>query len=172
MVSENINVADETPDSLQTISAPYTFAFKFLFPTVWIAGFSLMTLSLFLDPGSLGGHSPLAKWVFLVGTVAGIALIRAAVVPLRRVRMDTKSLYVSNYHKEIVVPLADVVSVRFNYARGGAITVALRSPTELGEQVTFLWKRRSRPPFVIDELRAAVAKAQTRAAWPKADPSV
>lgn len=157
-------MTDERHEPLQTISAAYTFAAKFLFPAVWIGGFALMTTSLFLDPHSLGGHSPLAKWIFLLGTLSGVVLFRAAVVPLRRVRMDSNSLYVSDYHREIVVPLAAVVDVRFNYARGGAITVTLGSRTELGTQVTFLAKRRWRSPLVIDELRGAVAKAQTRGA--------
>src|SRR6266550_3217326 len=97
----------------RTLSSAQTFWLKFVFPVAWIGGFALVTLSLFLSPSSWHGRDggppdPELKWFFLFGTIVGTAFIWWACVGLKRVRMDARALYVSNYSTEIVVPLANV----------------------------------------------------------------
>ena len=102
-----------------TLSSAQTIVMKFVFPVVWIGGFATATLSLFLFPNSwhgTDGGPPEAdmKWFFLFATVVGTVFTWWACVRLKRVRMDDRALYISNYSTEIVVPLANVAEVTEN----------------------------------------------------------
>src|SRR5512142_460229 len=155
-----------------TISSAQTFVMKFIFPAVWIGGFAATTLSLFLFPNSWhdadgGPTDPSLKWFFLVATILGTAFIWWACVRLKRVRMDTKFLYISNYSTEIVVPLANVSEVTENrWVNSHPVTIHFHSDSEFGTQVTFMPKIRwfafwsSHP--VVDEIRRAVERATGR----------
>ena len=158
--------------SPRTLSSAQTFALKVLFPTLWIGGCAAITLSLFLAPGAWGGPDggppdPALRWVLLFATVAGSAFIWWACVRLKRVRMDDRALYISNYSKEIVVPLADVAEVTENrWLNIHPVTVAFHSDTEFGSHVVFMPKARWlgfwSPHPVVDEIHAAVKRATGR----------
>jgi hypothetical protein len=100
--------------------------------------------------------------LLLVGN--GIA-IWLAFVPLKRVRMDDKALYISNYLTEIVVSLDSVTGVSeipwLNYR---PVTISFRAETKFGNHITFMPKPRlglalfsSHP--VVNEIRLAVTQA-------------
>jgi hypothetical protein len=87
---------------------------------------------------------------------------------LKRVRIDDKVLYVSNYVTEIAVPLVNVAEVRENrWVNIHAITIQFHSATEFGSRIVFMPKARwfgfwsSHP--VVAEIRAAVNRATGRA---------
>jgi hypothetical protein len=157
---------------LHTLSSAQTFVIKFVFPVVWIGSFTIAALSLFLFPNSwhgADGGPPEAniKWFFLFATLVGSAFIWWACVRLKRVRMDTRALYVSNYSTEIVVPLANVAEVTENrWVNSHPVTIRFHSDTEFGSQVTFMPKVRwfafwsSHP--VVEEIRRAVDLATGR----------
>ena len=155
-----------------TLSSAQTFVLKFVFPVLWIGGFAIVTLSLFLFPSSwhgADGGPPEAsmKWFFLFATIVGSAFIWWAGVRLKRVRMDASALHISNYATEIVVPLANVAEVTENrWVNNHPVTIRFHSDTEFGPQVTFMPKIRwfafwsSHP--VVEEIRVAVARATGR----------
>ena len=156
----------------RTLSSAQTFVMKFVFPVVWIAGFAIATLTLFLSPSSwrdTDGGPPDAqvKWFFLFATLVGTAFIWWACVRLKRVRMDARALYISNFSTEIVVPLANVAEVTENrWVNSHPVTIRFHSYTEFGSQVTFMPKIRwfafwsSHP--VVEEIRRAVDRATGR----------
>ena len=156
----------------QTLSSAQTFVMKFVFPVLWIGAFAIGTLSLFLFPNSwhgADGGPPEAevKWLLLFATIAGSAFIWWACVRLKRVRMDAKALYISNYSTEIVVPLAHVAAVTENrWVNSHPVTIAFHADTEFGSEVTFMPKVRwfglwsSHP--VVEEIRLAVSRATGR----------
>ena len=158
--------------SPRTLSSAQTFPMKVLFPLLWISGFAAATLSLFLAPGFWHGPDggppePELKWLFLLITLAGAVFIWWACIRLKRVRMDDKALYISNYSTEIVVPLVNVAEVTENrWLNIHPVTITFHADTEFGSQVVFMPKTRwfgfwsSHP--VVDEIRTAANHAVGR----------
>ena len=157
---------------LHTLSSAQTFVMKYVFPVVWIGGFAIGTLSLFLSPSFLhnpegGPTDPSLKWFFLIATILGTVFIWWACARLKRVRMDARFLHISNFSTEILVPLANVAEVTENrWVNSHPVTIHFHSETEFGTQVIFMPKIRwfgfwsSHP--VVDEIRRAVERATGR----------
>ena len=156
----------------RTLSSAQTFVMKFVFPVIWIGAFTVATLSLFLSPNSWHGADgappdPELKWFFLFAMLAGTAFIWWACVRLKRVRIDARALYISNYSTEMVVPLTNVAEVTENrWVNIHPVSIRFHSATEFGSQVTFMPKSRwfafwsSHP--VVDEIWRAVDQARER----------
>jgi len=75
-----------------------------------------------------------------------------------------RSLYISNYRREIIVPLSGVTSVKENrWVNTRPITVAFREHTAFGQQVVFMPAGRAwliwRPHPVAEELKRLVNQA-------------
>jgi hypothetical protein len=151
----------------RTLSGRGTFFVKFIFPTLWIAMFGLGALWTFRDqamdaePGLWGLPE---RWSFFVLWVFGTVFLAWACFPLKRVRVDGDTLYISNYVREIHVPLADVTGVKENYfISNRPISVAFRTPTMFGQKIVFIprgsivWFWRRHP--VAEELRMLVLQA-------------
>jgi len=143
---------------------------KFVFPPLWIAGFALITTSLFLSPGLWhNGALPAGqmKWFFLVATIVGAGYVWSWYAPIKRVRMDDTMLYISNYATEIAVPLANVAGVsEKRWLRLHPVTIEFHAETAFGPRIIFMPKLRvfgfwfSHP--VVEEIRAAVSRATGR----------
>jgi hypothetical protein len=78
--------------------------------------------------------------------------------PLKRVSVDDRFLYVSNYLDEVAIPLSDIASVKqSSWSRIRAVTIRLKSPTSFGNELRFMakaeWKRAWKEYEVVDELR-------------------
>jgi hypothetical protein len=153
----------------RTLSSAQTFVMKFILPPLWITGFGLGTLALFM-PGD-GFHDntgapppPEMKWTLLGAWLLGSAFIYWSCVRLKRVRMDDDALYISNYQKEIRVLLRDVAAISENrWLNIHPVTIELSRPTEFGDRIVFMPKVRwfgfwsSHP--VVAELREAARRA-------------
>jgi hypothetical protein len=144
------------------LSSAWTFSAKFIFPAVWISGFGLATVLLWL--GGLHDRnnalpSPQLKFVFLGAWVLGSTFILRANAGLKRVRTDGQQLIVSNYIREISIPFSAIIDVRQNrWLNSRPITVYFRDATEFGDRATFIPKCRFRIQFwrvdpVVDELK-------------------
>lgn len=126
---------------MRTLSSGLTFLMKVIFPMLWISGFGLGTLVLWLSPMmSDAGHSAVAiKWQFLVAWIAGAAFVLWICGGLKRVRVDSKNLYISNYRHEISVPLSTVSDVtEHRWINIHPVTVHFSQSTEFGRSVTFM----------------------------------
>ncbi|MBZ5525588.1 MAG: hypothetical protein LAP21_25475 [Acidobacteriia bacterium] len=153
------------PIAPRTISSSQTFFAKIIFPTFWIGGFATATVILFLakpDP-----DTAFMKWIFLPGTMAGALMFWWIYMRLKRVRMDDKALYVSNYITEITVPLSNVAEVSGSrWMNNQQVSIRFHSETEFGSQIVFMPRLRffslwSLHPMV-GEIRDAVARATGR----------
>ena len=145
---------------------------KFIFPPLWIGGFAIGTASLFLAPSTwtdANGASPDlgTKWIFLLGTIVGSAFIWWSCMRLKRVRMDDRTLYISNYRDEIAVPLVSVAEVTENrWLNIHPVTIEFHHETDFGARIVFMPKNRwfgfwsSHP--VVKEIRAAVHQVTGR----------
>jgi len=154
----------------RTISSAQTYLMKVVFPVLWIGAFATVTALLFSGGGGFTDEAgnppdPAEKWTFLVATLAGGAFIYWACIRLKRVALDDQALYISNYHREIVVPLRDIEFVtESRWINIHPITIHLQRDTEFGTRIVFMPKVRwfafcsSHP--IVAELRAAAARSR------------
>lgn len=149
----------------RTLSSPATFVLKFVLPIAFGTSFGTGTLLLYLQPTSWQAPlSPQDKLMILGAGALGLAFIWWFGGSLKRVRMDDTALYVSNYSKEIAVPLTEVTDVTQSWgASVNPVTIAFRSATEFGTSVEFIpelrWGSLLGSPPVTKEIQAAVARA-------------
>ena len=147
------------------LSSDFTVVYKFILPA-WLG---LITLALILGDalgiGSFTTSLPVGLGVLALG---GLQLLPA--VALKRVEMDSRNLYISNFRKQIVVPLAEVAVVSENrWLHFHPVTIRFVRPTDFGSKISFApdmsntWFTFLSHP-VVDDLRTAVARAHTQAA--------
>jgi hypothetical protein len=153
----------------RNLSSAQTFLMKFVFPTVWLAGFVLGTVTLFTTGGFVDHEGlpppPEMKWVFLGATVLGGLFLYWCCMRLKRVQIDEQWLYVSNYFREIRLPLRDIEDVAENrWINIHPITLSLRRETDFGSDITFMPKTRWwgfwQPHPVIGELENAIRRGR------------
>jgi ABC-type amino acid transport system permease subunit len=147
---------------VHTLSSRLTFYFTFIFaPLLGLIG--ILALAIFWHGSARAkGDVPLALAFFFLLFWCGLAaLFITRVVRWKRVRIDTTSFFISNYFKQIQVPLSQLSGVR-ELRRFGPRTIALTfSPaTAFGEVVRFrphmyLWFWREHP--VVAELKTIAA---------------
>ncbi|MGB7745704.1 MAG: hypothetical protein WBN75_00235 [Verrucomicrobiia bacterium] len=144
----------------RTLSSVQTFWMKFVFPAIWISMFGLGTLGLFLDVfHDRGDAAPpdWMKWQFLAIWIIGSVFIWWGCVRLKKVRTDGSAIYVSNYFKEVRIPLDAVREVSENrWINIHPVTIHFRHDTPFGDRVVFMptirfFSWRSHP--VVRELR-------------------
>jgi hypothetical protein len=148
---------------LKTISSSMTFLMKIIFPVFWISIFGIVTIELCLD--NLHGNNsepPPAelKFIFLSAWIAGTTFILWLCAGLKRVRMDDKTLYVSNYSREIAISMSLIENVTENrWINIHPVTVYFKEDTPFGAKVTFMPKKRlfmwRRHPIVAELKRLA-----------------
>ena len=150
----------------RTLSSAQTFFMKVIVPVVWITLFSMGTLLLFASPAASearAGGLPdgTMKWIFLVATIAGTAFMYWACIRLKRVALDGDSLLVSNYLREVRIPLGEIEDVTENrWVNIHPVTIHFRHETEFGNSVVFMPRARffgflSAHPVVEELLTAA-----------------
>lgn len=153
-------------NALRTISSGRTFLMKIVFPTFWIAVFGSASLTPFFVGRRGTDQSGLQslEWTFLLAWFFGIAALYYLCIRLKRVRMDTEALYISNYRTEIRVPFCDISAVsEIRWLNPRLVTLKLCRDTEFGDQIVFtpkvrLWGLWSPHPIVA-ELRQAARDA-------------
>lgn len=150
-----------------TLSSAWTFWAKFVFPVVML-GFGLGATIIIWSNGMVDGSgaTPPAqvKFVFLGFLIAAMTLIFWTSAGLKRVRIDERQLYLSNYVREIAVPFSAITDVRQNrWLNSRPVTIYFREATEFGDKATFMPKQRIqfwrfwRPDPVVNELKQLAA---------------
>jgi hypothetical protein len=147
--------------ALKTLSSGQTFTAKFIFPVTWISMFGLGTLSMWSQPAHTGtGVTPEDQGLlFLALWIIGTLFLLIGPARLKRIRADTENIYVSNYLREIVIPVENISDVTENrLLNWHPVRVQFRVPTTFGTSVVFMPKLRwfglwsSHP--VVAELKA------------------
>ena len=136
---------------------------KIIFPALWIPLWGFGTLMMFL--GQFEGALESPKWVFLFAWLAGSAFIYWSCARLKKVSVDSDFLYVSNYLREISIPLSDIRDVTENvWLNIHPVTVHLKSPSDCGDKIIFMPKIRfsffSSHPVVTELKDMAGAKSK------------
>jgi hypothetical protein len=140
MVGSNAARQAEAGEPMETVSSSLTFLYKFIFPTVWSAGFGLLTVVMFLK------REPEAMQ-FAVAWAIGTAFILLTCARLKRVKLDGTTLVISNYRHDTTVPVSEIANVRrFNHMPV-IVTITFRKQTPFGSAVTFVPR-----PFSADDI--------------------
>jgi hypothetical protein len=152
-----------------TISSGQTFFMKFVFPAVWLTGFAAVTVALFTggritNPDGLPPPTEM-KWLFFGATVIGGLFLFWCCMRLKRVELDDDSLHISNYLREVRVPLRDIEEITENrWINIRPVTLEFRRDTEFGPRITFMPKTRWwgfwRAHPVVGELEAAARRSR------------
>jgi hypothetical protein len=152
----------------RSLSSQLTVVFKF-FPALWIPFFGLGVLGTFLGafqgkngvPPSLS-FNLLFLSLWIVGSIFGYVICAA----LKEISIDERCLYVSNYLREISIPLTEIHDVTENtWINLHPVTVHLRRTSVFGDRITFM------PKFDISSIggsHSVVAELKTLALLAKA----
>ena len=115
------------------LSSLQTFSCKFVWPPIWIGGFLLVVLK------SPYAANPKAWPAIFTMWIAGSAFIYWSCVRLKKVSIDDKYLYVSNYFQEIAIPFSYIGDVTENrWLNNHPVTIHFKSPTEFGDRIIFM----------------------------------
>ncbi len=88
------------------LSSPTTVVFKFVFTGAFTVLLIAGTIS------SFRGDDPSERWLYMSALVFGCTYLWSIFGSLKRVRLVDDELHISNYLRQVVVPLRHVVSVR------------------------------------------------------------
>lgn len=143
----------------RTLSSSATFFLKFIFSAIFIAAAGLLLFIFFFWP--IITHErfiwPAAIFAIIWSGIA-VSCCYLVTMPLKKVNVDDRTLYVSNYINEIAIPLSEIDRVEELYEfRFKPILIHLKSPTLFGQKIKFMphtefkwwWKEHS----VIGELK-------------------
>jgi hypothetical protein len=153
----------------RTISSNQTFLMKIIFPMIGILVLVILTFISFLGSvfKDISGNPPPPenKWVFLFFTLISIGFFYWFGTRLKRVSLDSLNLYISNYQREIIVPLIDVEKITENrWIYIHSVTIHFFHQTEFGSSIMFMPEIRRFAFFsshpIVAEIRAAVEQAR------------
>ena len=152
----------------RTISSTWTFFEKFIVPAMWLIGWGLGTFALYFanhrDDGRSANSILEFRRIYLGFGLLASGLVYWFCVRLKRVSIDSTTLYVSNYLKEVQVPLRDIAQVTENrWVNSHPVTIEFQCDTEFGRSILFMPPIRIlggwRPHPVVEELREAARHA-------------
>lgn len=126
----------------KTLSSDWTLWTKFIFPSGWILGFG--SAAILLGSRVINDAMPaLPAFGFFVAWILATALVFWMGAGLKRVRMDERQLYVSNYFRETSIPFTAISDVKQNrWLSTCPITIYFRDATDFGDKVKFMPKKR------------------------------
>lgn len=131
---------------MKTLSSICTLWVKFVFPAIWISALGFVTATLWIDSlpcsfRTVSGSPPSdAKMLMSLFTwSASSAFVLWQSGGLKKVRMDETNLYVSNYLRDISVPLDMIAEVSENgWLTSHPITIRFQCETRFGRIISFM----------------------------------
>jgi hypothetical protein len=145
---------------LRQISSSLTAFHKFFLPGIFIL--SLVNLGIMALRGDSFAVPP--DMPFWLLPLIAIAFLLSSVWmswPLKIVKIDDNNLYVSNYQKELTIPIAEISKVtEFIFSEPRRITIHLKTSTDFGQKIVFLGTYRFfaffTPHPIVAELRKLI----------------
>lgn len=153
------------------ISTKWTFFFKYIFPVTILTIFTIQTGLMYCCPDQvrLRGHSDIleVRQGFALALLFAAGFLYWPCMRLKRVRIAGHELLVSNYLKEIHVPLSQVekISGSDSWLGSGHLKIHFSQPTEFGRSIVFMPTERWFPCYftehpVVAELEELVQTAR------------
>ncbi|WP_422362113.1 hypothetical protein [Reichenbachiella sp.] len=114
------------------LSTSMTFFWKYIFSSIWLGGFGIGTIAAIFTLGAEG-------LLFLIGLIFGYAMIYYGCLRAKNVHIDDNYLYVSNYRKNIQIPLDNIKNVSDNIMFSPRpIFIEFNNQTEFGKKIMFI----------------------------------
>lgn len=147
----------------RTISSAQTFIAKFIAPILFIIVLISLLSDFYKSPKNLIS----LPFPFLIFIFLCIAFSFWFSGKMKKVSIDGQNLYISNYLKEISVPLSDIYDVtEIVWLNGHPVTIHLKNPTELGSKILFMPKIRMFAFFsshpVVSELKESARSSRNK----------
>ena len=121
---------------MQKLSSTMTFFWKFIFPTSWIAGFTISTISTLITSFFKEEAIP-----FAIVTVLGSLFLYLFCTRLKVVKMKDNTLYISNYIKEIEIDKSNIEDITENVLINlHPVYIHFKNETEFGYSIMFIPK--------------------------------
>ncbi len=115
------------------ISSKDTFFYKIILPVFFLICAAVVPSSVYLYDRNNNFVAAVFVFIFLFLSAALLFLMTKA---LKKLSLDDNILYVSNYRKEIAVPLSNIDKIlRFGDIR--PTIIYLRTPSEFGKKINF-----------------------------------
>ena len=131
-------------NNTERLSGHVTWFFKFVLPVIWIWGASMFPKLLWFASMSNEGipaYSTVTKVGLSILYLLIGGLLYRSYANLKSVRMDSRNLFISNYFREIRVPLSMVDDVtESKHDKNHPITIHLAQPSGFGPKITFIPK--------------------------------
>ncbi len=122
----------------RTLSSSLTFFSKFVWPMMFLGAVAWAST---LSEPNMTPTGQLMKWAGVIFFAAACIWMLWVAGGLKRVRIDSDFLYVSNYLRETAIPLDMIDRVReYWWINPGYVAVHFRQPTVVGSQIRFLAK--------------------------------
>jgi len=129
------------------LSSSLTFFWKVVLPLVWFSSIIAIGASVFfVTPGKPPDPElELLKLTFLAISLPGVPIYLWFAAGLKRVQREDTDLLVSNYWRELRVPVAEIKQVYQSWGvMSWRVVIEMRAPTELGEAFVFVPRFRER----------------------------
>ena len=125
--------------TVRKLSSGWTWVYKFAFPTLCIGSFGLGTVAMLVAPDSLATDPREVRWLFLSLSLAVTWIEYWSGIRVKKVALDGDSLIISNFRRELRVPLHNVKRVSGSiFLHPALICVQFRYPTDCGSNVVFI----------------------------------
>ncbi|MBX3290767.1 MAG: hypothetical protein KF855_15740 [Acidobacteria bacterium] len=149
------------------LSSSITFIHKFISPFVSLLAIVIMIR--FVHGATLRQFPPFYMLILFVAFAGGMAMTAWLSYKIKKVFVEGDYLIVSDYKKEIAVPLSDIYDVtEMRWMQPYWITISFRKTTEFGDSILFV------PPFrllsfwvanpLVEEIRS-MAHSRPRHSW-------
>jgi hypothetical protein len=134
---------------MEKLSSSWTFFYKIVFPIIWISGFGIGTLTLWLGKFDQQPPPPIEmKWLFLIAWLVGSGSILWFALRLKTVTLNGDRLIIKNYGQEDTIPLSSINGISgTRFINPKTIKLNLYPPCVFGEKVVFIPKTSFYNPF-------------------------
>jgi hypothetical protein len=149
----------------QVISAADTFFAKVVVSAFFLLGMALLVIHIARQLGHSDLHGPSIPQIGVdLVCIVFAARVVLRLSPLKRVALSDTTLHLSNFLREIVVPLRDVESVDQREGTETFVVIRFAHNTPFGRRIAFsgIGLFPPQPHPIVAELRAAVAAAKAR----------
>lgn len=138
------------------LSSKQTFLLKIILP-IMIGIICILMLTMIAV--NIRTNATLPLLIVTIFLAAGIYVMFRTTMRYKKVAVDDEFLYVSNYRKEIKIPLSNIADVtEIKWIRTRPITIHLKNDSEFGRKIVFTPKMNGFRVFadnpVIGELKA------------------
>ena len=123
-------------ETKRQLSSKQTLILKIILPVFFITSLTGTAVMLFFN--SRTGENLPVLMMFLVLIAFGTVAMYLTVMKYKKVAVDDRFLYVSNYRKEIMIPLSNIDDVtEIKWVRTRPITIHLKTDSEFGRKIVF-----------------------------------